>query len=154
MSMNNLSVDGEFRYIIQWFNEWSELQRDDFVYVLVEYLTRDIPGSPGEGGNSTYINGIVNSLATSGVQDKPMSLFQCRVTIWKDWILIFICSLPVISPFSDRLNCFVNGIQSGRPTLNANCKRKSTKSIQKWGKKSSMNWRGHILCTMVTHLFI
>lgn len=81
MSMNNLSVDGEFRYIIQWFNEWSELQRDDFVYVLVEYLTRDIPGSPGEGGNSTYINDIVNSLATSGVQDKPMSLFQCRVTI-------------------------------------------------------------------------
>lgn len=75
--MNNLSVDGEFRYIIQWFSEWSELQRDDFVYVLVEYLTRDL----GEGGSSTYLNGIVNSLATSGVQDKPMSLFQCRVTI-------------------------------------------------------------------------
>jgi len=83
MSMSNLSVDGEFRYIIQWFNEWSELQRDDFVYVLVEYLTREISvGADEDGsGGGTYVNGVVNSMATSGVQDKPMSLFQCRVTM-------------------------------------------------------------------------
>lgn len=83
MSMSNLSVDGEFRYIIQWFNEWSELQRDDFVYVFVEYLTRDVcVGADEDGsGGSPYVNGVVHSLATSAVQDKPMSLFQCRVTI-------------------------------------------------------------------------
>lgn len=135
MSMNNLSIDGEFRYIIQWFNEWSELQRDDFVYVLVEYLTRDL----GEGGSSTYLNGIVNSLATSGVQDKPMSLFQCRVTIFKHSKIQFNFILPVFPPSTDRLNCFVNGIQSGRLSLSANCKRKSTKSIPRWGRRSSMN---------------
>ncbi|KAH8398606.1 hypothetical protein KR215_002827 [Drosophila sulfurigaster] len=84
MSMSNLSVDGEFRYIIQWFNEWSELQRDDFVYVLVEYLTRE--GEAGTGnGNGSYVNGVVNSLATSGVQDKPMSLFQCRIKLFREW---------------------------------------------------------------------
>lgn len=83
MNMSNLSVDGEFRYIIQWFNEWSELQRDDFVYVLVEYLTRDTSVNAGGDGHagSTYVNGVVNALATSGVQEKPMSLFQCRVNI-------------------------------------------------------------------------
>ncbi|KAL7730414.1 hypothetical protein ACLKA6_016643 [Drosophila palustris] len=85
MSMSNLSVDGEFRYIIQWFNEWSELQRDDFVYVFVEYLTRDADeGGSGSGGN-TYVNGVVNSMATSGVQDKPMSLFQCRIKLFREW---------------------------------------------------------------------
>lgn len=75
MSMSNLSIDGEFRYIIQWFNEWSELQRDDFVYVLVEYLTG---GATGGGG--IHVNGMVNALSNAGVQDKPMSLFQCRVS--------------------------------------------------------------------------
>ena len=74
MAMNNLSTDGEFRYIIQWFNEWSELQRDDFVPVLLEYLQQG-------GPNEVYMNGIVNSVSQSSIQDKPMSLFQCRVSI-------------------------------------------------------------------------
>ncbi|XP_064550502.1 uncharacterized protein LOC135436737 [Drosophila montana] len=87
MSMSNLSVDGEFRYIIQWFNEWSELQRDDFVYVMVEYLSRDTSDNAGEDGRggSTYVNGVVNSLATSSVQEKPMSLFQCRIKLFRQW---------------------------------------------------------------------
>ncbi|KAH8383063.1 hypothetical protein KR009_006623 [Drosophila setifemur] len=79
MSMANLSMEGEFRYIIQWFHEWSELQRDDFVYVLVEYLT-----GAGEGGG-VYVNGMVNSLANAVVQDKPMSLFQCRIKLFREW---------------------------------------------------------------------
>lgn len=71
MSGHNLTPDSEFRYIIQWFNEWSELQRDDFLPILVEYLTKDGPGH--------YVNGVVNSLAATSCTDKPMSLFQCRV---------------------------------------------------------------------------
>ncbi|KAH8381646.1 hypothetical protein KR093_010236 [Drosophila rubida] len=87
MSMSSLSVDRELRYIIQWFNEWSELQRDDFVYVFVEYLTRDTTvGEAGNGiGNGSYVNGVVHSLATSGVQEKPMSLFQCRIKLFREW---------------------------------------------------------------------
>ncbi|XP_017031294.1 uncharacterized protein [Drosophila kikkawai] len=82
MSMSNLSIDGEFRYIIQWFNEWSELQRDDFVYVLVEYLAR---GCSTDVGGGVYVNGLVNSLANAVVQDKPMSLFQCRIKLFREW---------------------------------------------------------------------
>ncbi|XP_017057617.1 uncharacterized protein LOC108098925 [Drosophila ficusphila] len=77
MSMSNLSIDGEFRYIIQWFNEWSELQRDDFVYVFVEYLAR--------GSSDAHVNGLINSLANASVQDKPMSLFQCRIKLFREW---------------------------------------------------------------------
>lgn len=76
--MNNLSIDGEFRYIIQWFNEWSELQRDDFVPVLLEYLQQGIP-------NEVYMNGIVNSVSQTSIQDKPMSLFQCRIKLFREW---------------------------------------------------------------------
>ncbi|XP_014092497.2 uncharacterized protein [Bactrocera oleae] len=78
MAMNNLSTDGEFRYIIQWFNEWSELQRDDFVPVLLEYLQQG-------GPNEVYMNGIVNSVSQSSIQDKPMSLFQCRIKLFREW---------------------------------------------------------------------
>lgn len=73
MSGHNLTQDGEFRYIVQWFHEWSELQRDDFLPILVEYLTKD--------GTGHYMNGVVNSLASATCTDKPMSLFQCRVRV-------------------------------------------------------------------------
>lgn len=79
MSGNNLTVDGEFRYIIQWFNEWSELQREDFLPILVEYLTKNNP--------SIYMNGVLSSMANSTCNDKPMSLFQCRVSLFKILIL-------------------------------------------------------------------
>lgn len=94
MSGHNLSVDGELRYIIQWFNEWSDLQREDFLPILVEYLTKD--------GPAHYMNGIVNSLAAATCEDKPMSLFQCRVS-FKSWKsariyvdLLLICWLLVL----------------------------------------------------------
>lgn len=76
-SAANLSMDGQFRYIVQWFNEWSELQREDFLPILVEYLTKDTPGA--------YVNGIVSGLAGAGCADKPMSLFQCRVKLFREW---------------------------------------------------------------------
>lgn len=71
MTMSNLTIEGEFRYIVQWFNEWSELQRDDFVPIVIDYLTKETPG--------VYVNGVVSGLANADVMDKPMSLFQCRV---------------------------------------------------------------------------
>lgn len=74
MSGNNLSVDGELRYIIQWFMEWSELQRDDFLPIVVEYLTKD--------SGTHYMNGVVNSLSAVSFDEKPMSLFQCRVSAY------------------------------------------------------------------------
>lgn len=75
MSGHNLSVDGELRYIIQWFNEWSELQREDFQPFVVDYLTKE--------RGTHYMNGVVNSLAAASFDDKPMSLFQCRVSVLK-----------------------------------------------------------------------
>lgn len=85
MSGHNLSIDGELRYIIQWFNEWSDLQREDFLPILVEYLTKD--------GQTHYMNGVVNSMAAATCDDKPMSLFQCRVSNLYFVCIYFVCGL-------------------------------------------------------------
>ncbi|XP_075147889.1 uncharacterized protein LOC142221907 [Haematobia irritans] len=88
MSMNNLTVDGEFRYIVQWFNEFSELQRDDFIPIMVDYITDTShvatidPTVPA----TINMNGLTNNMERSlNLNDKPMSLFQCRVKLFTQW---------------------------------------------------------------------
>lgn len=73
--MSVLSPEVQMNYLIQWFKEWSEYQRTDFLPILAEKLH--------EGA---YVNGIVNSIATVNCQDKPMSLFECRVKLFKEWV--------------------------------------------------------------------
>lgn len=67
--MTMISAEAQIRYLVQWFNEWSELQRSDFLPVMAEKYA-----------NKTYVNGIVNSVSNINCRDKPMSLFECRVS--------------------------------------------------------------------------
>lgn len=76
---NQLTVDRELRYVVQWFTEWSDFQRDDFVPVLASYLAKANPGGP------VYVNGIIGGMASVSGEDKPMSLFQCRVKLFNEW---------------------------------------------------------------------
>lgn len=76
----NLTVDRQFRYVVQWFTEWSDFQRDDFVPILASYLSK---GSSPSG--PVYVNGIISGMANVSGQDKPMSLFQCRVKLFNEW---------------------------------------------------------------------
>lgn len=64
-----LSADAQIRYMIQWFQEWSDLQKSDFLPIMAERYA-----------NKVFVNGIVNSLANVECRDKPMSLFECRVS--------------------------------------------------------------------------
>lgn len=73
--MTMLSVEAQMGYLVQWFTEWSDLQRTDFLPVLAEKLS-----------NVAYVNGIVNSISGVNCQDKPMSLFECRVKLFREWI--------------------------------------------------------------------
>ncbi|XP_058812984.1 uncharacterized protein C14orf119 [Topomyia yanbarensis] len=79
-SGHNLTVDREFRYVIQWFTEWSDFQREDFVPVMATYLAESKPP-----GGPVYVNGIISGMANVSGQDKPMSLFQCRVKLFNQW---------------------------------------------------------------------
>lgn len=90
-----LSPEAEFRYIVQWFNEWSELQKDDFIPILVQFLKDE---------KTVYVNGIVNSIANTNCNEKPLNLFQCRVNN----------EIPLSSNYNlliNRSSC----LRSGRP---------------------------------------
>ncbi|XP_050510360.1 uncharacterized protein C14orf119 [Diabrotica virgifera virgifera] len=74
--MTMLSADAQIRYLVQWFQEWSEFQRSDFLPILAEKYA-----------NKAYVNGIINSISNVDCRDKPMSLFECRVKLFKEWFI-------------------------------------------------------------------
>ncbi|KAK9880589.1 hypothetical protein WA026_011829 [Henosepilachna vigintioctopunctata] len=69
-----LNSVAQIGYLIQWFQEWSELQKADFLPIMAEKYA-----------NRVYVNGIVNSISNVECRDKPMSLFECRVKLFKEW---------------------------------------------------------------------
>ncbi|KAL3287112.1 hypothetical protein HHI36_001593 [Cryptolaemus montrouzieri] len=98
-----LSAEAQIRYLMQWFQEWSDLQKADFLPIMAEKYA-----------NKVYVNGIVNSISNVECRDKPMSLFECRVKLFKEWFsqwsieqkeqfLKQITDLD--STFAEKLNC-------------------------------------------------
>ncbi|EZA60484.1 hypothetical protein DMN91_010515 [Ooceraea biroi] len=71
-----LSNEAQLRYMIEWFQEWSEMQRSDFLGVLLESC-----------GPSGLVNGLVTGMEKLGCEesDRPPSLFQCRVKLFREW---------------------------------------------------------------------
>ena len=72
-----LSNEAQLRYIVEWFQEWSEMQRNDFLDVLLEQC-----GPPG------LVNGLVSRMENLGYtegSERPPSLFQCRVKLFREW---------------------------------------------------------------------
>lgn len=67
MSAPGLTSEAQMRYMLQWFGEFSELQREDFLPVLAA-ARGDKPDQ------------LAASMATITCDDKPVSLFQCRVS--------------------------------------------------------------------------
>lgn len=65
-----LSPDAQLRYVVKWFQEWSELQRSDFIPILASKLAN----------NGALVNGIVNHLSGLNCNGKPVSLFECQVS--------------------------------------------------------------------------
>ncbi|KAJ8962792.1 hypothetical protein NQ318_001191 [Aromia moschata] len=74
--MTMLSTEAQVRYLVQWFQEWSELQRSDFLPIMAEKYA-----------NKAYVNGIINSISNVDCRDKPMSLFECRIKLFKEWFV-------------------------------------------------------------------
>ena len=72
-----LSNEAQLRYVIEWFQEWSEMQRSDFLDILLEQC-----------GPSGLVNGLVSkmeSLGHTNESDRPPSLFQCRIKLFREW---------------------------------------------------------------------
>lgn len=72
-----LSNEAQLRYVIEWFQEWSEMQRSDFLDILLEQC-----------GPSGLVNGLLSkmeSLGHTNESDRPPSLFQCRIKLFREW---------------------------------------------------------------------
>lgn len=77
----DLSGDQRMNYFLAWFNQWSELQKKDFVKVLADKMT----------GGSATVNGDFadefDSINMNGGEHnkKPPSLFSCQVKLFREW---------------------------------------------------------------------
>lgn len=89
--MSTISAEAQIRYLLQWFQEWSDFQRSDFLPILAENYA-----------HKAYVNGIVNSIANINCRDKPMSIFECRVSSIKNKV-IFNCMEFNLQTFQIKL---------------------------------------------------
>ncbi|XP_012255230.1 uncharacterized protein C14orf119 homolog [Athalia rosae] len=72
-----LSNQAQLQYVVQWFTEWSEMQRGDFLDILLETC-----------GQGALVNGLVSSLENLACKEnpnKPPSLFECRIKVYREW---------------------------------------------------------------------
>lgn len=71
------TVVAQVRYMLQWFSEWSEMERGDFLPVLVH----------GFGCNGNAANGLPSIMETLCKEEgRPLSLFKCRIKLFTEWV--------------------------------------------------------------------
>jgi len=73
---SQLDSDQQMNYLLSWFLGWSDLQKEDFVPVLAEKMSN----------KWATVNGICDSMESSGIEGRPVSLFQCQISLFKGWV--------------------------------------------------------------------
>lgn len=88
------TIVAQIRYLLQWFGEWSEMERGDFLPVLVH----------GFGANNGTVNGLLPIMESLCKEDgRPLSLFKCRIKLFTEWVQTW---------SEDDKESFLNGIRS------------------------------------------
>ncbi|XP_045606263.1 uncharacterized protein [Procambarus clarkii] len=73
MPQQHTTVD-QVNFLGQWFFTWSEMQREDFLPILVQaYHPKD------------HINGLLGGIDSLHVQGRRPSLFDCQVKLFHEW---------------------------------------------------------------------
>lgn len=73
MPQQHTAVD-QVNFLGQWFLTWSEMQREDFLPILVQaYHPND------------HINGLLGGIDSLHIQGRRPSLFDCQVKLFHDW---------------------------------------------------------------------
>lgn len=72
MSNPGLTSEAQLRYILQWFGEFSELQREDFLPILA-------------AAHNGKTHQLASQLTSLSCEDKPVTLFQCRIKLFNEW---------------------------------------------------------------------
>jgi len=71
-----LSPDQEFRYVLGWFKDFSEYEKADFMTILIQWLLKN---------SEICVNGLNEESVPMASDNKPLSIFLCRVKLFKEW---------------------------------------------------------------------
>ncbi|XP_076314232.1 uncharacterized protein C14orf119-like isoform X2 [Tachypleus tridentatus] len=63
----------QLQYLLEWFQEYSSLQKEDFLLILRDKYA---PGNPGT---------LSDSLRAVQLADRPVNIFQCRMKLFSEW---------------------------------------------------------------------
>lgn len=89
------TIVAQIRYMLQWFGEWTEMERGDFLPVLVHGFQR-------AKGNA--VNGLLPIMESLCQADgRPLSLFKCRIKLFTEWVQ---------SWSDDDMESFLGGVRS------------------------------------------
>ncbi|RWS29090.1 uncharacterized protein B4U80_01006 [Leptotrombidium deliense] len=66
----------ELNYLLTWFAEFSEMQKDDFLQILVNKY-----GATESHDGETVANGVCGMQVT----ERPPSIFKCRMKLFNEW---------------------------------------------------------------------
>jgi len=93
------TIIAQIRYLLQWFGEWSEMERGDFLPVLVN----------GFVATSGAVNGLLSIVDGQCKEDRrPLSLFKCRIKLFTEWVQTW---------SDDDKESFLSGIRSLDPNF-------------------------------------
>lgn len=75
----DLNNDQQMNYLLAWFQQWSDLQKEDFVPILAEKMS----------SKYTHLNGLTEDMKAMNCNSakRPPSLFDCQLSLFKDWFL-------------------------------------------------------------------
>lgn len=70
-----LTPENEFRYILNWFRDFSEYEKADFMAILIQWLLKN---------SDIAVNGISDESSMASADHpancRPLSIFMCRVS--------------------------------------------------------------------------
>lgn len=74
----DLNNDQQMNYLLAWFQQWSELQKEDFVPILAEKMS----------SKYAHLNGLTEDMkALNNSTKRPPSLFDCQIGLFNSWFL-------------------------------------------------------------------
>jgi len=83
---NQLTANQQLNYMLAWFQDWSDLQKEDFVPVLAGKMSSRW-AQEQEKGKEVTINGVTEQMDKLAASIRHVSLFQCQVKLFKEWVM-------------------------------------------------------------------
>ena len=73
-SGRELTPQSEIYYVVSWFKEWSEMQKQDFLPIISQKY------APAH-----YMNGLLGAMDSLETNGRPPSIFKCQIKLFHEW---------------------------------------------------------------------